>query len=388
MTMTTNCTWTNITKTTMIFKKLLVIALLAFLCVPLLSFAQSEQDAFREAEVVQIVETTYPIVFGSEIEFQQLEVKFLDGSLSREIYNDYTPVQPGDTVFVTPGYNPDTETEGFFVREIDRINGIWILGLFFVVVYVVITGVRGIRSLLALALSVGAVWFVLFPLIIAGYNPLLVGVLVSAVILGVALFVTHGFTIVSLASYIGSLISILFTIGFATAAVHLTRISGLVGDESSTISVLYGSAIDIQGLLLAAMIIGILGVLDDVAIMQAAMVREFVYQKSMSTKEIFKTTMKVGQEHAASLVNTLVFAYVAVALPLFLIVLAPSVGQFQNEIPLTAQLSNELFVIEFVRSIVGSFGLVITIPIVTILALLLFKKFPPTSAGHGHHHVH
>jgi uncharacterized membrane protein len=164
----------------------------------------------------------------------------------------------------------------------------------------------------------------------------------------------------------------------------------MVGDESSTISVLYGSSIDIQGLLLAAMIIGILGVLDDVAIMQAAMVREFVYQKTMTSKQIFLTAMKVGQEHAASLVNTLVFAYIAVALPLFLIVLAPSVSQFQDEIPLVAQLSNELFVIEFVRSIVGSFGLVITIPIVTVLALLLFKRFPPKTAGnpHGHSHGH
>ena len=374
-----------------LIKNILAAFLILAALIPSLVFAQAPGDEMRPGEVTRIVETTYPIVFGTEIEFQQLEVRFEDGSLSQEVFNDYTPVEVGDTVFVTPGFDPETLNEGYFVREIDRVNSLVLIFLFFAVVYIAITGMRGVRSLIALSISIAAVWFILLPLIIAGYDPLLVGVLISAIILGVALFVTHGFTIVSLSSYLGSLISIVITIGFASTAVSLARISGLVGDESSTISVLYGSTIDIQGLLLAAMIIGILGVLDDVAIVQAAMVREFMYEKTLGMKEIFLKSLKVGQEHAASLVNTLVFAYVAVALPLFLIVLAPSVGQFQQEVPLVAQLSNELFVIEFIRSVVGSFGLVITIPLVTGLALLLFKKYPPKSPGARHvcaHHHH
>lgn len=225
-------------------------------------------------------------------------------------------------------------------------------------------------------------------MIVAGYSPVYAGLGISLIILAIAIFVTHGMTIVSLSSYLGSFIAILITVGFATFAVSIARISGLVGDESSALSIFYGSVIDLRGLLLAAMIIGILGVLDDVAVMQAAMVREFMYEKKYTVKQIFFKAMRVGQEHAAALVNTLVLAYTAVALPLFLIVLAPVNQNIEEGLPLSLQLSNELFVIEFIRAIVGSLGLVITIPLVTSIAILLFKKYPPREPRlpHSHHH--
>lgn len=360
------------------------------------SFAQepisneNAENLYQKVTVEEIIQTTYPIVFGTEIEFQQLSATLENGTKTINIFNDYTPVQVGDSIYITAGYNPDTDTEGYFVREIDRINSLVWVGLLFVMVYVAIAGMRGLRSLAALAFAIASVWFILIPLLVAGFDPLLVGVGISIVILGVAIFVTHGMSVVSFASYLGSLIAIGVTIIFANAAVYFARISGLVGDESSTISALYGSSIDLQGLLLAGMIIGILGVLDDVAVMQAAMVREFMREKTKSIQDIFTTSMRVGQEHAAALVNTLVLAYTAVALPLFLIVLAPSQNTFgTDEIPLRMQLSNELFTVELIRSIVGSFGLVITIPLVTLLAIVLFTKYPPKGPGsHAHHHHH
>ena len=370
-------------------KKLFVSILFFYLLlVPSTLFAQETESAYIRAQVLQVIETTYPIVFGNEIEFQRLEVQLPDGTKSQDIFNDYTPVKSGDIVYITQGYDPDTDTLGFFVREIDRVFSMALLFVLFAVVYVLIAGMRGVRSLLALGLSVGLVWFVLIPLVVAGHSPLLVGLLISLVILGVAIFITHGFTIVSLSSYVGSFISIGVTVLFASFAVSIARISGLVGDESSTISVLYGSTIDLQGLILAGMIIGILGVLDDVAILQAAMVREFMYEKKYSYKQVFTKAMRVGQEHAAALVNTLVLAYTAVALPLFLIILAPANQFTQETLPFSLQISNELFVTEFIRSIVGSLGLVLTIPIVTLLAIFLFKKYPPTEPGHHHGHHH
>jgi len=361
-----------------------------------IGFAQVENEIdfqngplYKKATVEDIIQTTYPLIFGKEVEFQQLAVEFEDGTKNLDVYNDYTPVRIGDVVYITAGYNPDTNTEGYFVREIDRANSIVVIALIFIAVYLLIAGVRGFRSLIALAFAVASVWFILIPLLVAGYDPLLVGVGLSTLILGIAIFVTHGLSIVSIASYVGSMIAICFTIIFANLSVSWARISGLVGDENSTLSILYGSSLDLQGLLLAGMIIGILGVLDDVAVMQAAMVREFMYESKKSIGSIFKQAMRVGQEHAAALVNTLVLAYTAVALPLFLIVLSPTNQQFETaDIPLRMQLSNELFVAELIRSVVGSFGLVITIPIVTALAIVLFMKFPPKepSAHHVHHH--
>ena len=367
-------------------KRLLFFTLL-ILTIPFFSYAQEGESTYTRVQVLEVIETTYPIVFGQEIEFQRLGVEMPDGTVSKDIFNDSTPVKPGDTVYVTEGYDPDTQTEGSFVREVDRTKSMFILFVIFALTYVVIAGKRGFRSLIALAISIAAVWFVLIPLVVAGHSPLLVGLLISLLILGVAIFITHGFTVVSLSSYVGSFASICITVVFASFAVSLARVSGLVGDESSTISVLYGSTIDLQGLLLAGMIIGILGVLDDVAVMQAAMVREFMYEKKYSYRELFVKAMRVGQEHAAALVNTLVLAYTAVALPLFLIILAPANQYTQEVLPFSLQISNELFVTEFIRSIVGSLGLVLTIPIVTLIAILLFQKFPPTEPGsHAHHH--
>ena len=94
-----------------------------FLClIPSLSFAQEVFDEYVEGEVTQIIETTYPIVFGQEIEFQNLEVKLQHGNLIQNVFNDYTPVSPGTTVFLSLGFDPETEQEGYFVREIDRTN--------------------------------------------------------------------------------------------------------------------------------------------------------------------------------------------------------------------------------------------------------------------------
>ncbi len=357
------------------------------LLLPALSFAQESESIYTQAKVLEVLDTTYPIVFGTEIEFQTLRVELNDGTISDSVFNDYTPVRAGDVIYLTEGYDPDTDTEGFFVREVDRTKSMILLFVIFTVVYIAIAGKRGFRSLLALGVSVATVWFVLIPLVVAGHSPLLVGLLISLIILGLAIFITHGLSVVSLASYLGSFISIAVTVLFASFAVSLARISGLVGDESSTISVLYGSTIDLQGLLLAGMIIGILGVLDDVAVMQAAMVREFMYEKKYSYTQLFIKAMRVGQEHAAALVNTLVLAYTAVALPLFLIILAPANQYTQEVLPFSLQISNELFVTEFIRSIVGSLGLVLTIPLVTGIAILLFKKYPPTEPRtHTHHH--
>ncbi len=377
----------------LIIKKLIyAIVICCSFALVTVTHAQVENQSgplYQKVIVEEVIQTTYPIVFGSEIEFQQLSVTLDDGTKSINVYNDYTPVKVGDIIYIAPGYNPDADKEGYFVHEIDRVNSIFWIALVFIIAYLLIAGLRGARSLIALAFAIASVWFILIPALVSGYDPLLVGVGISTLILGVAIFVTHGLSVVSVASYAGSMLAIGVTIVFANIAVHAARISGLVGDENSTISALYGSSVDLQGLLLAGMIIGILGVLDDVAVMQAAMVREFMREKNKSIRDIFTTSMRVGQEHAAALVNTLVLAYTAVSLPLFLIILAPSNQSYGiDQIPLGMQLSNELFTVELIRSIVGSFGLVITIPIVTALAIALFTKFPPHGPATHHHHHH
>ena len=370
----------------MIMKRILPLLLFGLCLMPAAGFAQEVFDEYIEGEVTQVLETTYPIVFGQEIEFQNLEVKLEDGSLIQNVFNDYTPLRPGATVFLSLGFDPETEQEGYFVREIDRTGVLFIMLGFFVLVYVLITGMLGVRSLIALGISILAIVFVLLPLVIAGFSPLLVSLLVSAVILALAIFITHKFSVLSVASYFGSLIAVAAALLFAVVIYSLGDISGLVGDEASTLIVLYGASLDVGQLVLATMIIGVLGVLDDVSVVQAGLVRELVRTKSLTDKEVFIRALKVGREHAASLVNTLVLAYVSVSLPLLLILNAPAVGQIPT--PLRMDVSNELFAIELIRSITGSLGLVLAIPLVTYIALVLYKRYPPVGESDVHVHVH
>ncbi len=350
-----------------------------------------EDNWLQEGRVVAIASTSYPIRLGREIEFQDLVVELADGSLRDDVYNDYTPVAVGDYVYLTHSYDPSTDTEGLFVEQIDRV---WPLGVIvgvFLFVYLVVGGRKGARSLIALVVAILSVYFVLLPALQAGYDPLWVGVAIAAFILGIAMFITHGCTIVSLVSYTGSMIAIVITVFFAWYAMKGADISGLVGNDASTLNLVYGPVLDTWKLLLAGMIIGILGVMDDVAVMQAAMVREFFRTSPESgVWPIFMRAMKVGREHAAALVNTLVLAYTAVALPLLLIVFSPT-AQEGYEVPWRMHLSNELFVVELIRSIVGSFGLVLTVPIVTFLAVWFFNKHRPQGEKHEvacMHHQH
>lgn len=375
---------------------------LACLIIPsMLIHAQEEgapidQSVYEYGEVMSIIDTEYPVVRGREVELQTLEIRLSDGSFMRDVHNDYTPLEVGDTAYFSPAYDPVVGKEGYFIAEVDRVAVLGIVFAAFVLLYLVVAGWKGVRSLIALIVSVAAVYFILLPALQMGYDPLYVGVGISALVLGFAIFITHGLSVVSLVSYLGSMIAIMLTLGFALWAFAIGDISGYAGENSTTLTMLYGSALDIQRLVLAGIIIGILGVLDDVAVMQAAVVREFAIDMRDSTAwQLFLRAMKVGREHAAALVNTLVLAYTAVALPIFLVVFAPAMQAMQGSesVPLRMHLSNELFVVEFLRSIIGSFGLVLTVPIVTALAVILYRKYPPKGessassvhCAHSHH---
>ncbi|MFW0871284.1 MAG: YibE/F family protein [Patescibacteria group bacterium] len=375
-------------------KKLFALLLLSSAILPLwaLSAQPNEQEHYLYGQVSSIIDTEYSIFQGREVEIQILEIKLPDGSFKRDVYNDYTPLEIGDKVYFSPAYNPETNTYDYFIKEVDRLGTMWFVFIIFVILYLGVAGKKGLRSLIALVVSIASVYFILLPALQAGYDPLYVGVGISALILGFAIFITHGLSIISLVSYIGSILAIMITLGFALISFTVGDISGTGSEYASTLGLLYGPTLDIKRLVLAGIIIGILGVLDDVAVMQAALVREFaIDMRESSAWQLFSRAMKVGREHAAALVNTLVLAYTAVALPIFLIVFAPLRQSTQGiqEVPLAMHLSNELFVIEFLRSIIGSFGLVLTVPIVTVLAVIFYRKYPPqgdTSAPHSHTH--
>ena len=172
----------------------------------------------------------------------------------------------------------------------------------------------------------------------------------------------------------GTLIAVVLTGIFAFLSIQGAGLTGFSSDETIYLNLSTGGELDFVGLLLAAMIIGALGVLDDIAVTQVAVVRELFAAGVKEKWDVYKRAMRVGREHVGALVNTLVLAYTGAALPLLLLFSLSQSG------PL-AIINREIFATEIIRSLVGSIGLILTVPITTLLAILLLEKYTDVDAG-------
>ncbi|MCD8494754.1 MAG: YibE/F family protein [Candidatus Pacebacteria bacterium] len=351
-------------------------------------FAQEVFDHFQgtyRGRVLEIQSTEWrddPLL-GGEQEIQTIKVEFLDGERKGEVLvfeNDYLPLRKNQKFYVN--HVRDIDGRDFYaVVNIDRRAGLLAMGLVFVLAVIVFGRWQGVRSLIALAASFAAIFLILLPGILNGWNPLWASFLVSAIILFGAIFFTHGFNREASVAFGGTMIAVFLSGLFAIIAVHATSLSGFSEETSIYLNFNTGGTINFTALLLGAFIIGFLGVLDDISITQAAIVTE-LYQSNtnITQREVFERAMRVGREHVGALVNTLVLAYTGAALPLLL---------YFSLLPLSfgAIVNMELFATEIVRTVVGSIGLILTVPIVTGLGVIFLKDYVPKHT-HGHSHAH
>jgi uncharacterized membrane protein len=375
-----------------ITKKLLLLLVICAACIPSLSFAQEVYDPYQgtyRGRVIEIVDEEMRELPGLNTPhlFQTLEVKILNGPQKESVItisNDYLELDTGDRFFFN--YDVDVDgTERYTVITIDRrASLVWLFALF-VAVIVFFARWQGVRSLVALGLSFLAIIYVLIPGILNGWNPLFASFLVAAGILFAAIYFTHGFNRESTVAYTGTMLAVIITGIIAIISVNIADLSGFTGDETTYLNFNTQGLINFQSLLLGAIIIGILGVLDDIAVTQAAVVTElYNSNKDITPKEVYTRAMRVGREHVGALVNTLVLAYTGVSLPLVLYFSMSPIG-FGSIVNL------EIFATEIVRMIISSIGLVLTVPIVTGLAVLYLKNYTPKhshkpACAHGHHH--
>ena len=205
--------------------------------------------------------------------------------------------------------------------------------------------------------------YFLLPLLLKGYPPVLTSSLIAAAILFLAIFLTHGFNRESGVAFSGTVIAVILTGILASVAVRMTRLTGFGNEEAVYLNFATLGNLNFSGLLLGGIIVGVLGVLDDIAITQVAVVRELKESvHNLSKKEIYHKAMRVGREHAGALVNTLALAYAGATLPLLLLF---SVSQIEFGMIL----NQEAVATEIIRTIIGSIGLILTIPITTTLAV-------------------
>jgi uncharacterized membrane protein len=273
--------------------------------------------------------------------------------------------QAGDEVIVDLDTDPDgNQTTSVIDRW--RLPVLEYLVGAFAIVTIIVAGWRGIRALVSLALTLVLAVKLLIPLLLAGWNPVGLAISLGTLITIASLLLTQGFTRATLAAVLGTAIALAATGVLAVITTQAARFTTAQGSEQIVyLQQLAGDRLDLSGLLLAAVIFGGLGVLNDVAISQAATVEELhTVSPSMSRRELYTRTMNVGIAHLAATVNTLVFAYLGAALPL-LVLLAlqiESVGLSVNE---------EIVAVEVVRTIVGSIGILLAVPITTAIACWL-----------------
>lgn len=254
-------------------------------------------------------------------------------------------------------------SQQYTVSGVHRGMPLLILGLIFVAVLVAVGRLRGLLALVALALSAGVLFLFVLPALLTGGPGLLIGVVASAAIMLFTLYFVHGPTLRTTSALIGTLAGIGIMALISLVSVNFSRLSG-IGDESSGALSTVATELDFTGLLSCAILIAGLGVLNDVTITQASSVWELRAAAPMiSRAEIFSRAMRIGRDHIASTVYTVFFAYVGAALSTLMLMYI-----YNRSVLMT--LSVEEFATEIVRTIVGSVGLILAVPITTWVATL------------------
>ncbi len=288
---------------------------------------------------------------------------------------------------VVVAYEPSAPRDlQYSVTDVNRRLPMALLAGIFALAVVVVGRLRGVMALVALAVSFMVLTFFILPAILQGSNPLVVAVIGASAIMLIALYMCHGLSARTSVAVLGTLISLVLIGVLGSLFIGWAALTGNTDDNTGLIHGLYPS-IDMSGLLLAGVIIGSLGVLDDVTVTQTSAVWELhEANPTMGWRGLYRAGIRIGRDHIASVVNTLVLAYAGAALPLLLLfsIAQSSVGTVAN---------SELVAEEIVRTLVGSIGLVASVPVTTLLAALMVSadrqgKAPsvagtPAAAGPG-----
>jgi uncharacterized membrane protein len=373
--------------------RVLVLSLLSFVALASpVAFAQDAHQELQEtvrAVVLEITDEFDRDIFGTgaTTTVQQVRVELRSGSKAGEVVNfenDLVLLEPGNRIFVNRLIAIDGE-EYYTFKDIERRVQLAILGIILLVLIVVFAGWQGARAVLSLVFSIVAILVLLVPALLAGYDPALASFGIAAVILAVTLFVTHGFRPHVTIAYLGTMLAVGVTCLVAWLSVDWLGLTGFSADASVYLNFATGGQLDLAGLLLGSIIIGLLGVLDDVSITQASVVQELRRaNNTLGWQSLYERSVRVGRDHVGSLVNTLALAYVGAALPLVLLFA-------QSGAPLLDVLNQEVIAAELLRIMVGSMGLILAVPLTSILAAYYFSTRTVDSAAspsHSHHHHH
>lgn len=283
-------------------------------------------------------------------------------------------VTDGDDVTLL--YLPDTPFgDPYQIADHQRGRQLWVMGAAFVLAVIAFGRWRGLTALAGLAVTFAVLLFFVVPAILAGESPLLVAVVGSAAIMLAVLYLTHGVNTATSVAVLGTLASLALTALLSAAAVSAMQLTGAADEQANYVNIVHH--VNLQGLLLAGILIGSLGVLDDVTVTQAATVTELARANpSYRFGQLYRAATRVGRAHIASVINTIILAYAGASLPLLILIT-------ESSQPLGQTLTNQLVAQELVRSAVGTLGLIAAVPITTALAALTSSRSPHAAPADG-----
>ena len=362
-----------------IFAITALIFLLAFVLVliaPVSAQKNSFQEETLEVTIINVLEEKEIEIMEDKKLYQKLECLVTKGSLKDKkviIENGNIPIvnlqkyKTGDSLVVS--FSQDFEGNNiFYITDYIRRNSLFWLFFIFAVLTVMVGRWRGLNSLLGMVISFFIIFSFILPKISAGADPIQIAIIGSLFIIPVTFYLSHGFNKKTTVAIGGTVIALVITGILAGIFVESAKLTGFASEEAGFLQASKTGLVNIKGLLLAGIIIGVLGVLDDVTVSQSAIVFQL---KQTNTKiklaELYKRAMDIGKDHIASMVNTLVLVYTGAALPLLLIFV-------NNPRPFSEIINYEIIADEIVRTLVGSIGLVLAVPITTIIASLIVQK--------------
>ncbi len=271
-------------------------------------------------------------------------------------------LRAGDRILVADQGTDVEPRFRYFFLDFQRDRPLIALALLFGAAIIQLGRLQGLRSLVALAISFVVLAGFTLPALLETSSPVMVAIAGSAAVAIITLYLTHGVTHLSTVARIGSLFSLTITGVLAWFFVEATSLTGL-SDEDALFLIAGNERVDLPGVLLAGMIIGTIGVLDDVTVTQAAVVSELHdANPDMPARRLYGAALRVGRDHIGSTTNTLVFAYAGAALPMLLLFT-------QAQLSLSTVLTSEVVAIEVVQALVGGIGLVCSVPFTTALAV-------------------
>jgi uncharacterized membrane protein len=343
-------------------------------------------DRFFRGRVLDVVEEREEQAIAQDQFVQVVRVRLGGPRVVEAEFTDVSPEQerrlsPGDLVVVA-----ETESAAgpaYYVTDRYRLPSLGVAAVLFLGLALVFSRRRGLGAIAGLAITALVLARFVVPAIVEGRSPLLVSLVGALVITLTSIYFAHGLSLRTSIAVGSTLVTLVIAWGLAITCVTMGRLFGLGSEEAFYLQLAPAAQLNMRGLLLGGIILGALGVLDDITTAQAAAVDELhKANPSLDARELYRRGLSVGREHITALVNTLFLAYAGASLPLFILF------TIYNDVPLWVTLNSEFVAEEIVRTLVGSMALILAVPITTGAAAAIISRSggSGSTVAAGHHH--